>query len=123
MAAHAVAAAAWDPAALEAAAARAYNAHGRTDHARQAAARVRQLAAACPGACTPLLRAPPAPGLTPGEHQVTQLAAQGLTSDQIAQRLTISVRTAESHLYHAYRKLGAHHRDELPTLLTDRTPA
>jgi DNA-binding CsgD family transcriptional regulator len=53
---------------------------------------------------------------------VAQLAAQGLTSDQIAQRLVISVRTAESHLYHAFRKLGAQNRDELRTLLTDPTP-
>jgi DNA-binding CsgD family transcriptional regulator len=142
MAAHAAAAAACDPPALEAAAgrfagagavllaaeaqaaaARAYAGHGRTETARQATARARQLAAACPGARTPLLRPPPAPGLTAREQQVARLAAQGLTSDQIAQRLVISVRTAESHLYHAFRKLGAHNRDELRALLTDSTPA
>jgi len=137
MAAHAQAAAAGDPAALDAVAGRfaaagafllaaeaqataahTYAGQGHTAAARHATARAHQFAAACPGASTPLLQAPPAPGLTAREQQVAQLAAQGLTSDQIAQRLVISVRTAESHLYHAFRKLGAHHRDELPALLT-----
>jgi DNA-binding CsgD family transcriptional regulator len=142
MAAHAEAAAASDPAALEAAArrfadagafllaaeaqaaaARTYTAQGHTANAQHATARARQLAAACPGARTPYLQAPPAPGLTAREQQVAQLAAQGLTSDQIAGRLVISVRTAESHLYHAFRKLGAHNRDELQALLADGTSA
>jgi DNA-binding CsgD family transcriptional regulator len=109
----------------QAAAARAYAGQGHTDHARHAAARARQLAAACPGASTPLLHAPPppAPGLTAREQQVAQLAAKGLTSDQIAQQLVISVRTAESHLYHAFRKLGVHTRDELQALLADGASA
>jgi len=138
MATHAQAAATSDPAALEAAAgrfaaagafllaaeaqaaaARTYAGQGHTATARHATARAHQLAAACPGARTPLLQAPPAPGLTAREQQVARLAAQGLTSYQIAQRLVISVRTAESHLYHAFRKLGAHHRDELQALLAD----
>ncbi len=140
MAAHAHAAAASNPAALEAAAARfaaagalllaaeaqaaaarTYTGQGHTANARYATARARQLAAACPGARTPLLQAPPAPGLTAREQQVARLAAHGLTSDQIAQRLVISVRTAESHLYHAFRKLGVHTRDELQALLADGT--
>ena len=137
MAAHAQAAAASDPAALEAAAARfaaagafllaaeaqaaarTYAGQGDTATARHATARAHQLATACPGARTPLLQAPPAPGLTAREQQVARLAAHGLTSDQIAQRLVISVRTAESHLYHAFRKLGVHTRDELQVLLAD----
>ena len=137
MAAHAQAAAASDPAALEATAARfaaagalllaaeaqadaarTYAGRGHTANARHATVRAHQLTAACPGARTPLLQAPPAPGLTAREQQVAQLAAHGLTSDQIAQRLVISVRTAESHLYHAFRKLGVHTRDELHALLT-----
>ncbi|HYB87710.1 MAG TPA: helix-turn-helix transcriptional regulator, partial [Streptosporangiaceae bacterium] len=139
MAAHAQAAAASDPAALEAAAgrfaaagafllaaetqataARTYAGQDHSANARHATARAHQLAAACPGASTPLLQAPPAPGLTAREQQVARLAAQGLTSDQIAQRLVISVRTAESHLYHVFRKLGVHTRDELQALLADR---
>jgi len=136
MAAHARAMGAGDPAALEAAAggftaagacllaaeaqadaARAYAARGNTEGARHAAARARRLAAACPGARTPLMQEPAVPVLTPREHQVARLAAQGLTSDQIARQLVISVRTAESHLYHAFRKLGVHTRDELQALL------
>ena len=140
MAAHAAAAADGDPAALETAAgrfaaagafllaaetqataARVYAGQGHTANARHANARARQLAAACPGARTPLLQAPAASALTPREQQVAQLAAHGLTSDQIAQQLVISVRTAESHLYHAFHKLGVHTRNELQTLLADRT--
>jgi DNA-binding CsgD family transcriptional regulator len=136
MAAHAEAANANDPAALEdaagrfatagacllaaeaqASAARAYAGQGHSEHARQATARARRLAAACPGARTPLLHPPPAPGLTDRERQIARLAAQGLTSEQIAQRLVISVRTAESHLYHVFRKLGVHTRDQLQELL------
>lgn len=141
MAAHAQAAAGGDPGELQAsadrftasgtfllaaeaqsAAAQAYAGQGHTKRARQATARARQLAAACPGARTPLLHAPPAPGLTERERQVARLAAQGLTSDQIAQRLVISVRTAESHLYHVFGKLGVHTRDELRTLLACGQP-
>jgi DNA-binding CsgD family transcriptional regulator len=142
MAAHAQAAAASNPAALEAAAARfaaagafllaaeaqataarTYTGQGHTKNARHATARAHQFAAACPGAHTPLLQAPTAPGLTAREQQVAQLAAHGLTSDQIAQRLVISARTAESHLYHAFRKLGVHTRNELQVLLADGTSA
>lgn len=140
MAAHAKAAAARDPGALQAAAARlaaagahllaaeaqaaaarTYAGQGRSTDARRATAHAQQLAAACPGARTPLLRAAPAPTLTPREHHVAQLAAHGLTSDQIAQQLVISVRTAESHLYHAFRKLGVHTREQLQALLADST--
>ena len=142
MAAHTQAAAASDPTAMEAAAgrlaaagacllaaeaqaaaARTYTAHGQADQARHATARARQLTAACPGARTPLLQAPPTPALTPREQQIARLAAAGLTSDQIARQLVISVRTAESHLYQVFRKLGAHSRDQLQDLLAPDTPA
>jgi DNA-binding NarL/FixJ family response regulator len=44
--------------------------------------------------------------LTAREHEVLQLAAQGLSNQQIADRLAISPRTAETHRGNLSRKLG-----------------
>lgn len=49
---------------------------------------------------------PPVPGLTPQEREVVLLAAAGLSNQQIAQRLLISRRTVDAHLYRAFPKLG-----------------
>lgn len=51
--------------------------------------------------------------LTPSERRITDLAAGGLTNRQIAQTLFLSVKTVESHLRGAYRKLDIGSRDEL----------
>ncbi len=80
---------------------------GREDSARRAATRRNELFV--DGQGRPL---PPIPALdgqvelTPREAQILQLAGQGLTHRQIAERLVVSVRTVESHLYHARQKLG-----------------
>ncbi len=52
-------------------------------------------------------------GLTAREREVLHLAAEGLTSAQIAERLTISPRTAETHRSNLMRKLGLHNQAEL----------
>ena len=44
-------------------------------------------------------------GLTPREVEVLKLLAQGLSNKQIAQRLTISPKTAGSHVEHIYSKI------------------
>jgi len=54
----------------------------------------------------------PTQPLTDRELEVLRLAAQGLTNYDIAQQLTISVRTVEAHLTHAYNKLGVGSRTE-----------
>jgi DNA-binding CsgD family transcriptional regulator len=41
------------------------------------------------------------------------LAAAGLSNRQIADRLSVSVRTVEGHLYRIFAKLGIEHRDQL----------
>lgn len=51
-------------------------------------------------------------GLTRRETEVLALAAEGLTSDAIAERLVLSARTVHKHLEHAYAKLGVHNRTE-----------
>jgi two-component system, NarL family, response regulator NreC len=51
--------------------------------------------------------------LTPRERQVATLLAYGHTNSEIADRLTISVRTAEMHRANAMRKLGADTRADV----------
>ncbi len=46
-------------------------------------------------------------GLTRREVDVLQLAARGLTTRQIADRLVISPKTADHHIQHIYGKIGA----------------
>ena len=51
--------------------------------------------------------------LTRREAEIAQLAAQGMRDKDIADELVLSVRTVESHLATAYRKLGIASRREL----------
>ena len=51
--------------------------------------------------------------LSAQELQVAQLAAQGLTNREIAERLYLSHRTVGSHLYRAFPKLGVRTRSQL----------
>lgn len=48
--------------------------------------------------------------LTPREHEVLALLAQGLTNKQIAQQLSVSPRTVNFHLDNLYSKLGVNSR-------------
>jgi len=102
--------------AAEAAAEAAY-AHrraGSNASALAAATRSHALAARCEDARTPALElAGIVQPLTGREREVATLAAQGWSNTHIAERLVLSVRTVESHLYHAYAKLGVSSREEL----------
>ena len=57
--------------------------------------------------------------LTPSERRVCELAASGRTNRQIAQDLFVTTSTVETHLRHAYRKLGLRSRDRLAAVLRD----
>jgi DNA-binding CsgD family transcriptional regulator len=61
-----------------------------------------------------------AAALTPSERRVAELAATGLTNDQIAQRLVVAAKTVQTHLTNAYRKLGITSRGELAAALAAR---
>ncbi|SDT53263.1 LuxR family transcriptional regulator [Jiangella sp. DSM 45060] len=58
--------------------------------------------------------------LTRREQEIAPLAAAGISSRDIARRLTISTRTVESHLARIYAKLGITSRAELPAALSGR---
>ncbi len=51
--------------------------------------------------------------LTPAEHDVALLAAEGLTNREIGERLFVSPRTVGAHLAHVFAKLGVASRREL----------
>jgi DNA-binding CsgD family transcriptional regulator/tetratricopeptide (TPR) repeat protein len=51
--------------------------------------------------------------LTPTEARIAALAADGLTSAEIARRAFVSVRTVEGHLGRVFAKLGVHSRVQL----------
>jgi DNA-binding CsgD family transcriptional regulator len=55
--------------------------------------------------------------LTPSERRVAMMAASGLGNREIAQDLFVSVKTVETHLGSAYRKLDISSRKELPDVL------
>jgi DNA-binding NarL/FixJ family response regulator len=54
--------------------------------------------------------------LTAREREVAELARRGALTREIAERLHISERTVESHLAHAYSKLGVSGRKDLAAL-------
>jgi ATP/maltotriose-dependent transcriptional regulator MalT len=67
-----------------------------------------------------ILPLPETPGLatlTRREQEVAALACHGLSNADIADRLVVSVRTVESHLYSAYGKLGVSDRAALAVVL------
>ncbi|OAN37858.1 helix-turn-helix transcriptional regulator [Mycolicibacterium iranicum] len=70
------------------------------------------------GVRTPALRRAVEPmPLTEREREVAMLVGQGMSTRQIAERLTLSVRTVESHTYRAMSKTGMRSRNELAALL------
>jgi DNA-binding CsgD family transcriptional regulator len=95
-----------------------YRRAGRKREALAWARRASQLAQRCEGARTPALAllAPPN-ALSPREEEVAQLVARGLTSREVARRLSVSVRTVDNQLASVYAKLGITRRSELRATL------
>ncbi|MGC9439689.1 LuxR C-terminal-related transcriptional regulator [Streptomyces sp. WG5] len=97
--------------------AQAVRAHRDPGAARTARTRAVALARRCQGARTPALSGLVFGELTARQRQIVTLAAAGLSNRQIAERLTLSVRTVGNHLYGAYTRLGAGDRGALPWLM------
>jgi DNA-binding CsgD family transcriptional regulator len=99
-------------------ASRAYYAVDRRSSGLSTARTAAALAAACEGAQTPALALLTSPqSLTPREREIAGLAARGLTSRDIADRLFISARTVDNALQQVYGKLGLSKRSELRSAL------
>jgi len=60
--------------------------------------------------------------LTPTEHSVAGLVAEGLSNPQIGERLFISSRTVQTHLAHIFAKLDISARAQLAAEVTRRQP-
>ncbi|HEX8085486.1 MAG TPA: AAA family ATPase [Solirubrobacteraceae bacterium] len=56
--------------------------------------------------------------LTPSERRIADLAAEGRSNRDIAQSLFLTVKTVETHLSNAYRKLGIRSRRDLEAALS-----
>ncbi len=55
--------------------------------------------------------------LSPQQRQIVRLAAHGLTNREIGEKLFLSPRTASSHLYRSFPKLGITARAQLRDLI------
>ena len=87
------------------------------------AARAEALAEQC-GADTPTLRQAREPlPLTDREREIVSLLGQGLSNRDVAERLTLSTRTVEGHIYKAMSKTGTTSREELAALLPQPRPS
>lgn len=95
-----------------------YSSQALRGGAARMTARSRGLAEHCPGVRTPLLAELDAPvDLSRREREVATLAARGLANRAIADELSVSIRTVESHLYQAFAKLGVDQRGDLAAIL------
>jgi DNA-binding CsgD family transcriptional regulator len=83
-------------------------------------ARAEVLAEQCGARTATLRKAAERLPLTDREREIVMLIGQGLSNRDIATRLTLSVRTVESHIYKAMAKTGTSKRDELAGLLPSR---
>ncbi|NBP84480.1 MAG: LuxR family transcriptional regulator, partial [Mycobacteriaceae bacterium] len=61
--------------------------------------------------------------LSSREREIALLVSEGLSNRQIADALTMSVRTVEGHIYRACNKLGTSTRTELGRLVAQFAPA
>ncbi|MCV7064931.1 helix-turn-helix transcriptional regulator [Mycolicibacterium farcinogenes] len=96
----------------------AYQHAGLRGAAMTASATAQRLTTECQGAQTPALRAgTTAQPFTARQREIISLAAQGLSNKQIADRLTMSIRSVEGHLFRASQRVAANSREQLISIL------
>jgi DNA-binding CsgD family transcriptional regulator len=103
-------------------------AHAAREHARagnrikelESSTRAHWLASQC-GLVTPALSSVKDPlPITDREREIANLVGAGLTNREIADRLRVSVRTVDGHLYRIFAKLRIEDRDQLARLIQAR---
>jgi DNA-binding CsgD family transcriptional regulator len=95
-------------------AARAALANGAKADGSRWSLRSTELLSHCEGARSDVVGEPLSSGLlSTRERDVARLVAQGLSNREVADRLVVSERTVESHLYRVFSKLGVSTRQEL----------
>ncbi|WP_077087478.1 LuxR C-terminal-related transcriptional regulator [Mycobacterium rhizamassiliense] len=82
-----------------------------------AAALARELADECGGLHTPALHTPTGLKLSGRQRDVIELVVAGLSNREIAEKLVMSVRTVEGHVYRACQRVGAQSREELASII------
>ena len=96
----------------------AYRRQGLRGSAYGCTTRAEVLAEQCGGASTPALgQAAERLPLSSREREIAMLIAEGFSSRAVAERLSLSVRTIEGHIYRAMSKTGAVTRGELVAML------
>ena len=97
----------------------AYRGNQHNGPALTAAARARRLITSC-GATSPATRVAETPlPLTNRERDVAELVAMGMSNKQIAEELSLSVRTVEGNILRCCTKLGLRDRIELANLMRE----
>ncbi|MDO3635823.1 response regulator transcription factor, partial [Mycolicibacterium arseniciresistens] len=95
----------------------AYTRSGQSRRGKYAATLAAQIADDCGGLCTPALRNPAGQPLTPRQREIVELVCADLSNKEIADRLVMSVRSVEGHIYRACQRVGASSREELARIL------
>lgn len=90
---------------------------GKRGTAMNAEAVARRLAGQCRGATPALRAATTTQPFTPRQHEIISLAAHGLSNKEIAERLMVSTRSVEGHLFRASQRVGAKNRGQLIAVL------
>src|SRR5262249_31371884 len=98
-------------------AARAYTTEGYPAAARRARGHAIEIEATMEAPGPMRIDADERVALTAREREVGLLAARGLTNNEIASQLAVSVRTVHTHLQSVYAKLGVNQREHLDRLL------
>jgi len=80
--------------------------------------RAEEIARRCGASTSALRQASESLPLTDREREIATLVATGLSSRAVAERLTVSVRTVEGHIYRAMAKTGAGNREELLAMVS-----
>jgi DNA-binding NarL/FixJ family response regulator len=95
---------------------------GDRSKSAESSARALRLASRCGGAATPAIRSAARPlPVSAREREIAGLVAAGLSNREIADQLTVSVRTVEGHIYRACIKLDVADRDELAKIVRPDT--